>query len=105
MEERDNVSAAVAEVKEATEEQLKAVIEQHFERVRIQGMRIGASYIAAGVYGVIQKHTNKPSPSLRDYKRMTEDIIRVVAVQLKTEQNDSEDSDETLDTTETEAET
>lgn len=87
METKDDVS----EVASTTEEELEVVIKRHFERIRNQSMKLGATYIAAAVSGVIQKHIGKPSPSLRDYKRMTEEVSKIVSVQLKqsaTQQND-----------------
>lgn len=89
--EETKMSEVVAEVKGASEEDLKKIIEEHFDRVRTQGMQIGATYISAAVYGAIQKHTKKVSPSLRDYKRMKDEIINIISVQLKqdeTIQND-----------------
>lgn len=90
MEEQENMTEVIAEVKNATEDDLREVIEKHFKQMRAQGMKVGAVYLAAAVYGTIQKHLKKASPSLRDYKRMTDDIIKIISVQLGTEQNDSE---------------
>ena len=89
-----NIKEVVKEIKESDEESLQKVIEDWFERTRILGMKIGAQYISAAIFGVIQKNiVKKAKPSLRDYKRMTEEIIKIVSVQLNqqnTEQNDSE---------------
>ena len=89
-----NIKEAVKEIKESNEENLQKCIEDWFERTRISGMKIGAQYISAAIFGVIQKNiVKKAKPSLRDYKRMTEEIIKIISVQLKqetTEQNDSE---------------
>lgn len=91
MAEEINISEAISEVKEASEEDLKATIERWFESVRTQGLKIGASFISAAVYAEIQKHTNKASKvTLRDYERMTASIKKIVSKQL-TEQNDSEE--------------
>ena len=88
-----NIKEAVKEIKESDEESLQKVIEDWFEKIRIQSMKIGAQYIS-GIFGIIQKHIfKKEKPSLRDYKRMTEEIIKIISVQLKqqnTQQNDSE---------------
>ena len=90
MAEEINVSEAINEVKNASEEELREVIEKWFESTRIDGMKIGASYIAAAVMGKIQKHLSKPGKtSLRDYERCVSDIKKLLAVQL-TQQNDSE---------------
>lgn len=89
-----NIKEAVKEIKESDEESLQKVIEDWFEKIRIQSMKIGAQYISAGIFGIIQKYIfKKEKPSLRDYKRMTEEIIKIISVQLKqqnTQQNDSE---------------
>lgn len=93
MAEETKISEVVSEIKGASEEELRKVIEKWFESTRTQGMKIGARYLSAAVYSAIQKHIGKSSPSLRDYKRMTEEIIKIVSVQLKqseTQQNDLE---------------
>ena len=89
-----NIQEAVKEIKESNEESLQKVIEDWFERTRNQSMKIGAQYISAAIFGVISKHIiKKTKPSLRDYKRCIDEIIKIVSVQLNqqnTEQNDSE---------------
>ena len=90
MAEETNIKEAVKEIKESDEESLQKVIEDWFERTRNQSIKIGAQYISAAIFGVIQKNiVKKTKPSLRDYKRMTEEIIKIISVQLK-QQNDSE---------------
>ena len=90
MAEETNIKEAVKEIKESNEESLQKVIEDWFERTRISGMKIGAQYISAAIFGVIQKNiVKKAKPSLRDYKRMTEEIIKIISVQLK-QHNDLE---------------
>ena len=95
--EEENIKEAVKEIKESDEESLQKVIEDWFERTRNQSIKIGALYISAAIFGVIQKNiVKKAKPSLRDYKRMTEEIIKIVSVQLRqqnTEQNDSEEKE------------
>jgi len=92
--EEEKVSAAVAEIKNANEDDLKKVITQWFESTRTSGMKIGAKMISAAVFAAIQKHTVKPGKvSLRDYERMTAEIKKLISVQL-TEQNDSEEVNE-----------
>ena len=92
-----NIKEAVKEIKESDEESLQKVIEDWFERTRNQSIKIGAQYISAAIFGVIQKNiVKKAKPSLRDYKRMTEEIIKIVSVQLRqqnTEQNDLEEKE------------
>ena len=89
-----NIKEAVKEIKESDEESLQKVIEDWFERTRTQGLKLGAQYISAAIFGVISKHIiKKVKPSLRDYKRCIDEIIKIVSVQLKqqdTQQNDSE---------------
>lgn len=95
MAENTNVSQAIDEIKNADEEQLKKVIEHWFDYVRTSGMKIGASFISAAVYGAIEKNLKKGSQSsLRDYQRAIKGIIEIVSVQLKqqeTVQNDLEE--------------
>lgn len=97
MAEETNIKEVVKEIKESDEESLQKVIEDWFERTRTQSIKIGAQYISAAIFGVIQKNiVKKAKPSLRDYKRMTEEIIKIVSVQLRqqnTEQNDSEEKE------------
>ena len=97
MAEETNIKEAVKEIKESNEESLQKVREDWFERTRNQSIKIGAQYISAAILGVIQKNiVKKAKPSLRDYKRMTEEIIKIVSVQLRqqnTEQNDSEEKE------------
>ena len=85
------IKEAVEEIKNANEDELKKVIEGWFESTRTAGMKIGAQYISAAIFGVIKKHTKKAGKvSLNDYRRMTDEIIKIIAIQL-TEQNDSSD--------------
>jgi hypothetical protein len=94
MEENKNVSEAISEIRNATEEDLRATIEKWFESTRTDGMKIGAQFIAAAVMGKIQKHLGKPGKtSLRDYERCIADIKKILIVQL-TQQNDSEEAAE-----------
>ncbi len=89
MAEENVVSKAMDEIKNASEDELKKVIEQHFEAVRTQGMKIGAQFISAAVYGAIEKNLKKGvNSSLRDYQRAIKRIYEIVSVQL-TQQNDS----------------
>lgn len=89
-----NMKAVVDEVKNATEDELREVIEKWFESTRTQGMKIGAQYISAAIFGAIKEHLKKKSkPSLRDYQRCTDRIIEIISVQL-TQQNDSEETEQ-----------
>lgn len=88
MTEEVNIKEVVEEVKNSDEETLQSTVEKWFESVRTQGMKIGAKYISAGIFGIIKKHLKKTSnPSLRDYKRCVEEIVQIISVQL-TVQND-----------------
>ena len=89
MEEKNNViTEAIKEIKEADEVQLKELIETWFESTRTAGMKIGAQFISAAVYGVIEKNLKKKSKaSLRDYQRCVDGILKIISVQL-TQQND-----------------
>lgn len=95
MEENTNMVEVVEEIKNADEETLRNTIEKWFESTRTQGMKIGAQFISAAVFGVIQKHIKKKTgakASLRDYQRCVDEIIKIISVQL-TLQNDSEENE------------
>ena len=74
-------------------EELKTVIKDWFERIRTQGMKLGAQMICAAGTSVMEKHLGKKSkPSLRDHERMAAELAKIFAVPLKqsvTEQNNS----------------
>lgn len=94
MAEEVNIKEVVEEIRASDEENLQKVIEDWFSRTRTDGMRLGAKYISAAIFGIIQKHTKKPGKvSLNDYKRMTNDIIKIISVQLQS----SETGDENID--------
>jgi hypothetical protein len=95
MAEENKMSEVISEVKNATDDELKEVIVKHFDAVRTQGMKIGASYIAVAVYDAINENLkNGSKSSLRDYQRAINRVLEIVSVQLLTQQNDSEDSAE-----------
>ena len=101
MTEETNMKEVVEELKNATEEELREVIEKWFESIRTQGVKIGAQYISAAIFGVIQKHIKKKNgakASLRDYQRCVDEIINIISVQL-TQQNDLEVDEVTEETT------
>jgi anti-anti-sigma regulatory factor len=92
MAENTNMSKVIEEIKGASEEELKEVIEQWFEQTRTQGMKIGAQFISASIYGAIEKNLKKGSQSsLRDYQRAIKRVVEIVSVQL-TQQNDLEEN-------------
>ena len=92
MTEETNIKEVVEEIRGASEEELRDTIEKWFETTRTAGMKIGAQFISAAIFGVIQKHTKKAAKvSLNDYKRMTAEIIKIISVQL-TQQNDLEEN-------------
>lgn len=89
------MAEVIEEIRSADEESLRKVIEDWFERTRTQSMKIGAYYISAGIFGVIQKHIRKKTgakASLRDYQRCIDEIIEIISVQL-TQQNDLEENE------------
>ena len=91
MDKEVNMSAVVDEIKNANEDELRKIIEGWYEKTRTDGLKIGASFISVAIYEVIKKHIiKKEKASLRDYKRMTDEIIKIISVQL-TKQNDSEE--------------
>ena len=100
MAENTNMAEVISEVKNATEDDLRAVVEKWFEQTRTSGMKIGAQYISAAIFGVIKKHLKKGSkPSLRDYQRCVDEIVGIISVQL-TQQNDLKKENEDDATTE-----
>ena len=95
MEENKAISQAVEEIKSADETKLKETVEKWFDETRTSGMRLGAYYISAGVYGIIQKHLKKgKEPSRRDFERCVDEIVKIVSVQLNTKQNDLVESED-----------
>ena len=93
MTENTNMSDVIEEIKNVSEEELREVIEGWFEQTRTQGMKIGAQFISAAIYGVIEKNLIKKGsqPSLRDHQRTIKRILEIASVQLKqqdTVQND-----------------
>ena len=100
MADETKVAEAVSEIKNASEAEIRQVIEKWFESTRTAGMKIGAQMMSAGVMTIIQKHTHKSSKiSMRDYERMTAEIIKFISVQL-TRQNDSGEENDNDGTTE-----
>lgn len=101
--EETKMSQVVDEIKGASEDALREVVEKWFESTRTQGMKIGAAYIAAAVYGAITKNLKKGSnSSLRDYQRAIKKIMEIVSVQLKQQETQQNDSDEVEQDTATE---
>ncbi len=93
-----NIKEVVEEIKNAGEDELRKVVEDWFSSTRTAGMKIGAQFISAGVYGIIKKHLGKKAKSsLNDYRRMTDEIIQMISVQLETQQNDSDTEENTND--------
>lgn len=91
----NNIDNITEEIKNTTDEQLKKTVEEWYEKIHTQSMKIGAYYMSAGIYGIIQKHTKKGGKvSLRDYERCVAEILKVIAVQLKTQQTNSEDEND-----------
>ena len=91
-----NMSAVMDEIKNANEDELREVIENWFEKTRTDGLKIGAQFISAAIYGSILKNLNKAKPSLRDYERCIKDIRKIIDVQLN-KQKDLETTEEAVD--------
>ena len=92
----ENIKEVIEEIQGADEETLRSTIEKWFESTRTSGIKIGAQYMSAAIFGVIQKHIKKKTgakPSLRDYQRCTDEIIKIISVQLNTQQNDLEENE------------
>lgn len=93
MEENKNISEAVSEIRNATEEELRELIEKRFESTRTDGMKIGAYFVSAAVAGAIEKNLKDGMKSShRDFERAIKRVMEIVSVQLKqdeTVQNDS----------------
>ena len=83
MAENTNMAEVISEVRNATGDDLREVIQKWFDQTRTSGMKIGAQYISAAIFSVIKKHLKKTaSPSLRDYKRCIDEIVGIISVQL-----------------------
>ena len=95
----ENIKEAIEEIRGADEETLRTTVEKWFESTRTSGMKLGAQFISAAIFGVIQKHLKKKAkPSLRDYQRTVDEILNIITVQLAT-QNDSEEKENVNDGT------
>lgn len=95
----ENIKEVIEEIRGADEETLRATVEKWFESTRTSGMKLGAQFISAAIFGVIQKHLKKKAkPSLRDYQRTVDEILNIITVQLAT-QNDSEEKENVDDGT------
>ena len=93
MADETKVTQAVSELRNADEGKLKEVINAWFEQTRTDGMKLGASMISYAVNAIIQKHIGKAAkPTFRDYERMTKEINKLIAVQLKEEFEDEPES-------------
>ena len=93
----ENIKEVIEEIKEADEDTLRSTVEKWFESTRTAGMKIGAQYISAAIFGVVQKHLKKKAKaSLRDYQRCMDEILKIISVQLTT-QNDSEETESTTE--------
>ena len=98
MVENTNMSEVVEEIKNASEDDLKELIERWFDSTRMDGMRLGAYMISAAVSDTINKNLKDGmNSSHRDFERAIKRIVEIVSVQLKgreTQQNDSEETTE-----------
>lgn len=90
----ENIKEVIEEIRGADEETLRTTVTKWFDSTRTAGMKIGAQYISAAIFSVIQKHLKKNAkPSLRDHQRAVDEILRIISVQLTT-QNDSVEENE-----------
>ncbi len=98
-----NMSEVIEEVKNASEDELKQVIEGWYERTLMDGMHHGAYFISSAVMGAIDKNLrNGMNSSHRDFERTIKRIYEIVSVQLKqqeTVQNDLKTEEVTDDRT------
>ena len=89
-----NLLEVADEIKNKSDEELKKTIEQWYEKTRTQGLKLGARMICTAGTDILTKHIGKKDkPSLRDYKRATEELIHLFSVPIKqaeTEQNNLE---------------
>ena len=96
MAEEVKMSEVMDEIKGASEEEIREVIEKWFESTRMDSMRLGAYMISAAVFDTINKNLkNGMNSSHRDFERAIKKVVEIVSVQLKrqeTQQNDSEES-------------
>lgn len=102
MNEEIKMSEVVNEVKNASEEELREVVEKLFEKTRTDGIKLGAYMISAAVYDAISKNLTKGmNSSLRDFQRAIKRTLEIVSVQLKQEtvQNDLNTEEATDDGT------
>lgn len=102
MNEEMKMSEVVNEVKNASEEELREVVEKWFEKTRTDGLKLGAYMISAAVYDAISKNLTKGmNSSLRDFQRAIKRTLEIVSVQLKQEtvQNDLNTEEATDDRT------
>lgn len=85
-----NMTEVIEEIRNATEEELRGVIENWYEVTRTDGMKLGAKYIALSIFGAMQKHLGKGGkPSLRDYERFTADVRKIITVQITEPTNET----------------
>lgn len=98
MEENMNTSKVIDEIKGASEEELKKIINEHFDIVRTRSMKMGATYIAMAISGVIEKNLKDGmNSSHRDFKRAMKRIIEIISVQLSQEETLQNDFDESAE--------
>lgn len=92
-----NIAEVANEIKNKSDEELKKTIKQWYEKTRTQGLKLGARMICTAGTDILTKHIGKKDkPSLRDYKRATEELIHLFAIPIKqaeTEQNNQGEDD------------
>lgn len=92
MEENTNVNQAIEEIKGADEEQLKKIIEQWFNKTRMDGLKVGAQMMSVVISDAIRKNLkNGMNSSLRDFQRAIKSVGEIISVQLKQQQTQQND--------------
>ena len=97
MADKVNMSEVIKEIKGASEEELRTIIEGWYEKTHTDGMKLGAKYISLGIFGAMKKHLGKGGkPTLRDHERLTADIRKIISVQM-TESEDEDVAEDVVD--------
>ena len=96
MAEEKDMSEMVSEIQSANKDELRQTIEKWYDKFHTQGLKLGAKYMAIGATSIMKHHLSTPGkkPSLRSYERCIADLNKFFAVQLNTQQNENEVTDE-----------
>ena len=90
---QNNISNITNELEQANGSvEIETVIKEWYEKIHTQSLKLGAKYISAAIMGAMQKHLHKEGKvTLRDYKRMTDDISKIIAVPIKKQEKVKEE--------------